>query len=37
MNNAALWGSDIYTLDSTLGMAAVHAGVVKAGQTGVVK
>jgi hypothetical protein len=33
----ALWGSDVYTLDSTLGMAAAHAGVVGVGKTGVVK
>jgi hypothetical protein len=33
----SVWGSDIYTLDSTLALAAVHAGAIKAGQTGVVK
>jgi hypothetical protein len=32
-----LWGTDTYTTDSTLAMAAVHAGVLKVGQTGVVK
>ena len=32
-----VWGTDMYTLDSTLGLAAVHAGVLKAGQTGVVR
>lgn len=32
----AVWGSDVYTLDSTLATAAVHAGVLKNGQTGVV-
>jgi hypothetical protein len=32
-----VWGSDIYTADSPLATAAVHAGAVKAGQTGVVK
>ncbi|HZT79742.1 MAG TPA: LCCL domain-containing protein [Gemmataceae bacterium] len=31
------WGSDVYTTDSTLAVAAVHAGVVRPGQTGVVK
>jgi hypothetical protein len=31
------WGTDIYTLDSTLAVAAVHAGVLKPGQTGVVR
>lgn len=33
----SLWGSDVYTTDSTLALAAVHAGVLKPGQTGVVK
>jgi hypothetical protein len=32
-----VWGTDIYSCDSTLAMAAVHAGVLKSGQTGVVK
>jgi hypothetical protein len=32
-----VWGTDVYTLDSTLALAAVHAGVLKAGQTGVVR
>jgi hypothetical protein len=32
-----VWGSEIYTLDSTLAMAAVHAGVVKVGETGTVR
>jgi hypothetical protein len=32
-----LWGTGTYTLDSTLAMAAVHAGVLKIGQTGNVK
>lgn len=32
----SVWGSDVYTTDSTLGMAAVHAGVLKNGETGVV-
>ncbi|HVX11415.1 MAG TPA: LCCL domain-containing protein [Pirellulales bacterium] len=31
-----VWGSDPYTLDSTLAVAAVHAGVLKSGETGVV-
>jgi LCCL domain len=35
--NGALWGTDVYTLDSTVGMAAVHAGILKPGQTGFVK
>jgi len=33
----ALWGTDVYTSDSTIAMAAVHAGVVKVGETGIVK
>ena len=33
----AIWGTDIYTADSTLPVAAVHAGVLKLGQTGIVK
>jgi hypothetical protein len=32
----AVWGSDVYTLDSALAVAAVHAGVVKSGETAVV-
>ena len=33
----AVWGSGPFTSDSTLGMAAVHAGVLKVGETGVVR
>ncbi len=36
-NSGAVWGTDVYTLDSYLPAAAVHAGVLKIGQTGVVK
>jgi hypothetical protein len=36
-NNGGVWGTDVYTLDSYLPSAAVHAGVLKVGQTGVVK
>lgn len=32
-----VWGTDIYTADSPLAAAAVHAGAIKARQTGVVK
>jgi hypothetical protein len=32
-----LWGTDVYTTDSSLAMAAVHAGVLRVGQTGVVR
>ena len=28
-----LWGTDIYSGDSTIGAAAVHAGLLKAGET----
>ncbi len=34
--NSTLWGTDQYTNDSSLGAAAVHAGVLQAGQTGYV-
>ncbi|HZN33356.1 MAG TPA: LCCL domain-containing protein [Pirellulaceae bacterium] len=33
----SIWGTDVYTTDSMLAMAAVHAGVLKAGETGVVR
>jgi hypothetical protein len=33
----SLWGTGTYTLDSTLGMAAVHMGLVQPGKTAVVK
>jgi hypothetical protein len=32
-----VWGTDVYTLDSSLALAAVHAGVVRAGETRVVR
>ena len=32
-----VWGTGTYTGDSTLAMAAVHAGAVKAGESGIVK
>jgi hypothetical protein len=32
-----LWGSDIYTSDSNLGTACVHAGLLEIGETGAVK
>lgn len=32
-----VWGTDIYTGDSLIAAVAVHAGVVKAGETAVVK
>jgi hypothetical protein len=36
-NFGAIYGTDTYTGDSMLAMAAVHAGVLKVGQTGVVR
>jgi LCCL domain len=35
--NGVVWGTDIYTDDSSLATAAVHAGVLKDGEKGVVK
>ncbi len=35
-NNGTVWGTDIYTDDSSLAMAAVHAGLLLPGQTGIV-
>lgn len=35
--NGSLWGTETYTTDSTLAAAAVHSGILKVGQTGVVK
>src|SRR5262245_2780157 len=32
-----LWGTDIYTSDSSLGITCVHAGLLQVGETGVVK
>ncbi len=32
-----VWGTNVYTGDSLLAVAAVHAGLVKAGETAVVK
>jgi hypothetical protein len=36
-NTGSVWGTDVYTDDSTLATAAVHAGVLTVGQKGVVK
>lgn len=33
----SVWGSEVYTCDSSLSTAAVHAGVLKPGQRGIVK
>jgi hypothetical protein len=35
--NGSVWGTDVYTTDSNLASAAVHAGVLKAGQTKVIR
>jgi LCCL domain len=35
--NGAIWGTDVYTDDSALATAAVHAGLLKDGEKGVVK
>lgn len=35
--SGALWGTDIYTGDSAIAAAAVHAGAIKIGETAVVK
>jgi hypothetical protein len=35
--SGTVWGSDTYTVDSQLASAAVHAGVLRAGQTGAVR
>lgn len=37
VQGGSVYGTDTYTLDSNLSMAAVHAGVVKNGQTGVLR
>jgi LCCL domain len=36
-SDGMLWGTDVYTGDSALAAAAVHAGAVKAGETAVVR
>ena len=35
--DGSVWGTDVYTGDSMLGTAAVHAGALKPGETGVVR
>jgi len=37
LSGGSVWGTQLYTTDSNLAMVAVHAGVLKPGQTGVVK
>ena len=36
-SNGSVWGTDVYTGDSALALAAVHAGAVKPGGTAVVR
>jgi hypothetical protein len=36
-NNGALYGTGVHTTDSTVATAAVHGGILKLGQTGIVK
>lgn len=36
-NHGQVWGTDFYTVDSELAAAAVHAGVLRDGESGVVK
>jgi hypothetical protein len=36
-SDGSVWGTDVYTGDSALATAAVHAGAVTAGETAVVK
>ena len=36
-SNGSVWGTDVYTGDSSLAVAAVHAGLAKVGETVVVK
>jgi hypothetical protein len=36
-NRGSLWGTDVYSSDSSLALAAVHAGALKLGQSGIVK
>ncbi len=36
-SEGSIWGTDVYTNDSALATAAVHAGALRAGETGIVK
>lgn len=36
-NQINVWGTDVYTLDSNLAMAAIHAGLLKLGQSATVQ
>jgi len=35
--SGSVWGTDVYTDDSSLAAAAVHAGLLKPGETGLVR
>jgi len=35
-NEGTVWGSDVYTDDSSIGAAAVHAGILRPGETGTI-
>lgn len=35
--NGSVWGTDVYTYDSSLAAAAIHSGVLQPGQTGFVR
>jgi hypothetical protein len=35
-NEGPVWGTDVYTDDSSLGAAAVHAGILRPGETGTI-
>ncbi len=35
--NGPVWGTDVYTSDSSLGTACVHAGLLRPGESGVIK
>jgi LCCL domain len=37
VNMGGIWGTDVYTDDSQLATVAVHAGIVKAGETGIIR
>ena len=37
VTEGSLWGTDVYTGDSSLAVAAVHAGAIKPGETAVVR
>ncbi len=36
-SEGSLWGTDVYTADSSLAAAAVHVGLLKPGETSIVK